>query len=89
MNQKIVNFGIELPLECFSYDEYRSRGCINYYKIKKYGDWLYGQFTHLKVEHKNDMFNYELGSFDKENKFIAILYWHANDYYHSILDVEG
>lgn len=89
MNQKIVNFGIELPLECFSYDKERSCETTKYYKVKNYGDWLYGQFTHLKAEYQNNMFSYELGRFDIYNNFNAILSWNTNDYFNSILDIGG
>lgn len=89
MNQKIVNFGIELPLECFTYDKERSCDSVKYYKIKNYGDWLYGQFTHLKVNYKENEFNYELGQFDVVNDFHAILFWSTNDYFNSILDIGG
>lgn len=61
--QKIINFGIELPSNCFTYMENISFYDNSYYKIKKYGDWFDGDLDILYQRYNEceNSYSYELG----------------------------
>jgi len=71
-----INFGIELPSECFVYLEDMSFYDHNYYKIKHYGDWFGGDLDVLLVQYHEceNCYSYALGKIT-DGKFNAVVRW--------------
>ena len=79
--QKIIDFKISIPChvdkpDTIEHIKEKSFYDHNYYKIKGYGDWLYGKCDVVyQIYHEcENCYEYQLGYFENE-KFIPMLYW--------------
>jgi len=71
-----INFGIELPYECFEYLKDISYYDHNYYKLKPYGDWFGGDLNILFIHYHEfeNCYSYELGNLIN-GKFNSVIQW--------------
>jgi len=74
--KNIINFNIQLPSQCFEYMKEISFYDHNYYKLKPYGDWFYGELDILFQQYHEceNCYSYELGKMI-DGKFKASIYW--------------
>lgn len=75
----VINFNIELPKSCFTRIEEMSSYDNNYYKIHKYGDWLYGELDILYQGYDEcyNCYTYELGKM-VNGVFKPYVTWNTN-----------